>query len=201
MLRDRRQGGVNYCPECGAAAVSLRVPPGDTRARQLCERCGHIAYVNPKMVAGAIPVWEEKVLLCRRAIEPRAGLWTLPAGFLELGETMAEGARREALEEANADVEIGDLYALYSVPHISQVYALFRARLLDASVAPGEESLEVALFSEEAIPWAEIAFPAIGKTLELYFEDRGRGRYRTHAGDILRASQEDPTAIFRIRSI
>jgi len=160
-----------------------------------------VHYVNPKIIAGSIPVWEGRILMCKRAIEPRRGFWTLPAGFLELGETMSEGARREALEEANARVEIGDLYALYSVPHISQIYALFSGSLLDVDFSPGRESSQVVLYREEDIPWGEIAFPAIRKTLELYFEDRRRGRFRTHAGDIIRESGKAHEPIYRIRSI
>lgn len=191
---------MRFCPECGAAEVSHRIPAGDTHSRHVCDACGYVHYVNPKVIAGCIPVWEGQVLLCRRSIEPRRGYWTLPAGFLELGETMSEGARREALEEANARVEIGNLYALYSVPHISQVYALYSAELLDLDFSPGDESSEVALYREEDVPWDSIAFPAILKTLELYFEDRRRGRFRTHAGDIVRRPDGPVQPLYRIRS-
>jgi ADP-ribose pyrophosphatase YjhB (NUDIX family) len=192
---------VRFCLECGAGEVRRRIPDGDTHTRDVCDACGYVHYVNPKIIAGSIPVWEGRILMCKRAIEPRRGFWTLPAGFLELGETMSEGARREALEEANARVEIGDLYALYSVPHISQVYALFSGSLLDVDFSPGSESSQVVLYREEDVPWGEIAFPAIRKTLELYFEDRRRGRFRTHAGDIIRESGKAHEPLYRIRSI
>lgn len=190
---------MNFCTHCGERLVR-QVPEGDSRLRHVCPACRHVHYVNPKVVAGAIPQWEGQILLCRRAIEPRRGGWTLPAGFLEDGETMAEGARREAIEEAHASVEIEELYALYSVPHISQVYAFFRSRLLDLDFRPGAESLEVRLYREEEIPWRELAFPAVHKTLELFFADRRQGRFRTHAGDILRHPGERFEPIFRIRS-
>lgn len=191
---------MNYCPECGSDALVTRVPEGDTHAREVCESCGYVHYVNPKVIVGCIPTWGERVLLCKRAIEPRRGWWTLPAGFLEMGETMAEGAQREALEEANAVVETGALFAIYSVPHISQVYALFQAELQNDQVSAGEESLEVGLYLESEIPWDEIAFPAMHRTLELFFENRREGRYRTHGGDIVRRIGDEPETIFRIIS-
>lgn len=191
---------MKFCAECGANDIHHRIPEGDTHPRDVCAGCGFINYVNPKVIAGCIPVWDNQLLLCRRAIEPRVGLWTLPAGFLEMGETMSEGAKREAFEEANAQVEIGDLYSLYSVPHISQVYAFFIGTLAEPSFSPGEESLEVALYREEDIPWDSIAFPAIHKTLQLYFEDRRNGRFRIHAGDIVRTAGEPAELLYRIRS-
>jgi ADP-ribose pyrophosphatase YjhB (NUDIX family) len=136
------------------------------------------------MVVGCLPVWQDKVLLCRRAIEPRYGLWTLPAGFMEKGETTAEGAVRETLEEAGARVEIDSLYTLMNIPDIDQVYLLFRARLLDLDFAAGEESLEVALFAEPDIPWEQIAFRTVQKTLEHFFEDRRTGQFPIHFGDL-----------------
>jgi ADP-ribose pyrophosphatase YjhB (NUDIX family) len=175
---------MNYCSHCGGAIV-LRVPAGDTLQRHVCERCGAIHYQNPKMVVGAIPEWEERILLCRRAIEPRAGLWTLPAGFMENAETTAEAAARETLEEACARVEIGDMFSLINVPHINQVHILYRARLLDLDFSPGHESLEVQLFAEADIPWEEIAFRTIGLTLRHYFEDRKAGRYGFHVRDLV----------------
>lgn len=176
---------MKYCSHCGAA-VTLRIPSGDNRPRYVCDRCGSIHYQNPRMVVGCLPEWEEQVLLCRRAIEPKHGFWTLPAGFMENGETTAEGAVRETLEEAGARVEVIDLFSMINVPDINQVYILFRARLLDLDFHPGEESLEVALFREEEIPWQEIAFRTVHKTLEHYYEDRRQGRYRMHFGDLLR---------------
>lgn len=179
---------MKYCSTCGAP-VSHRIPSGDNRHRWVCDACGAIHYENPRMVVGCLPYWEEKVLLCRRAIEPRLGLWTLPAGFMENGETTAEGALRETLEEAGARVAIDDLYALINVPDIDQVYLLFRARLLDLDFAPGEESLEVALFDEAAIPWERIAFRTVRETLEHYFADRRAGHFPLHFGDLDRRSR------------
>lgn len=138
------------------------------------------------MVVGTIPEWEDKILLCKRAIEPRIGLWTLPAGFMENGETSQQGALRETLEEANARVELTELYSLFNLPHISQVYLLFRGRLLDLDFSPGEESLEVELFSEDEIPWDQLAFPVVIETLKLYFEDRKKGCFGLRSGTIER---------------
>jgi len=137
---------------------------------------------------GCIPEWKDKILLCRRAIEPRLGWWTLPAGFMENNETLAQAAARETLEEANARVEIGDLYALYSLPHISQVYVLFRAQLLDLDFSPGIESLDVRLMSEHEIPWEEVAFRVIHDPLKRYFKERSDGKPGFHLGVIDRPS-------------
>lgn len=153
--------------------------------RHLCDACGTIHYENPKLVVGCIAEWQEQILLCRRAIEPRLGLWTLPAGFMENAETTAQAALRETLEEANARVEIDALYTLFNVPHISQVHLFFRARLLDLNFGPGTESLEVALFREEEIPWQEVAFASVRETMKRYFSDRKSGNYTFHMGDIL----------------
>jgi ADP-ribose pyrophosphatase YjhB (NUDIX family) len=174
---------INFCSRCGAP-VDRRVPPGDDRPRHVCGACGTVHYQNPKLVAGCLAIWDEQVLLCRRAIEPRYGLWTLPAGFMENGETTFEAAVREALEEANARVEILGLYSLYDLPHIDQVYCLFRGRLLDLDFSPGAESLEVRLFQEAEVPWDTLAFPSIARTLHHYFEDRRAGAFRLHTGTI-----------------
>jgi ADP-ribose pyrophosphatase YjhB (NUDIX family) len=139
------------------------------------------------MIVGCIAEWEDRVLLCRRAIEPRLGLWTVPAGFMENGETTAQGAARETLEEANARVEVGPLYAMYNIPHINQVYILFRARLLDLNFSAGTESLEVKLFDEKDVPWESIAFATVRNTLNHYYADRKAGEYRFHLGTIERA--------------
>ncbi|MGC2519918.1 MAG: NUDIX hydrolase [Burkholderiales bacterium] len=176
----------NFCPSCGSR-VALRVPPGDTLPRHVCDGCGTVHYRNPLIVVGTIPEWEDRILLCKRAIEPRSGKWTLPAGFMELGETTAQAALRETLEEATAHVELGEVYTLLSVPHVDQVHLFYRARLLDLDFAPGEESLEVALFRESDIPWKEIAFRTISATLRHFFADRKEGAYRIHAGEILPA--------------
>ncbi len=174
---------MNFCSECGSAVV-LRVPDGDNLPRHVCPDCGTIHYQNPKMVVGSIPEWDGKVLLCRRAIEPKYGLWTLPAGFMENGETTLEGAARETLEEAGARVEMGELYTLVNLPHINQVYLMFRARLLDLDFQSGIESLETRLFSEAEIPWNEIAFRTVRTTLEHYFSDRRSGSFGFHFRDI-----------------
>ncbi|THF60962.1 NUDIX hydrolase [Pseudothauera rhizosphaerae] len=174
---------MKFCSNCGTA-VDLRVPPGDTLPRHVCPACGSIHYLNPKMVVGALPEWEGRILLCRRAIEPRHGYWTLPAGFMENCETTAQAAARETLEEACARIEIGELYTLFDIPHISQVHIIYRARLLDVDFGPGEESLEVALFDEADIPWGDIAFRSVEQTLKHYYEDRRRGRWQFHVGTI-----------------
>ena len=144
---------MNFCSNCGAATLELRIPDGDTLQRRVCATCGTIHYENPKIVTGCLPVWDERLLLCKRAIEPRYGLWTLPAGFLENGETLGSGAARETLEEADARVELGELYTVISLPQINQVYMMFRSRLTDVDFGPGTESLEVRLFDESEIPW------------------------------------------------
>ena len=137
------------------------------------------------MVVGTIPEWEDRILLCRRAIEPRLGFWTLPAGFMELGETTAQGALRETLEEARARVELSEAFTLLSVPHVNQVHLFYRARLVEQKFAAGEETLEVRLFSEDEIPWEEVAFRTVSTTLRHFFSDRKEGRFRMHAGEIL----------------
>ncbi|WP_456445492.1 NUDIX hydrolase [Thiolapillus sp.] len=174
---------MKFCSECGSE-VTKGIPEGDNRERHICTHCGIVHYQNPKMVTGTIPVWEDKVLLCRRAIEPRRGLWTLPAGFMENNESTQEGALRETLEEANARVCIEQLYTTFNLPLISQVYLLFRARLQSLDFHPGSESLEVALFREDEVPWEELAFPVVRETLKLFFTDRQSGQYVHRVGDI-----------------
>jgi ADP-ribose pyrophosphatase YjhB (NUDIX family) len=163
------------------------VPLGDNRERDCCDNCGAIHYVNPRPVVGTIPVWGTQILLCKRAIEPRFGKWTLPAGFMEIGETTAQGALRETLEEAGARVELGPLFSMIDVPHVEQVHIFFRARLLDLEFAPGEESLEVQLFHESDVPWDELAFRTVATTLRLFFEDRANGAFGTHIREIAAA--------------
>jgi ADP-ribose pyrophosphatase YjhB (NUDIX family) len=177
---------MKFCSNCGAP-VLLRVPPGDNLPRHVCDACSTIHYLNPRMVIGCIAEWEGRVLLCRRAIEPRYGLWTLPAGFMENGETIAQAALRETLEEANARVELTDMFSVLSVPHVSQVHIFYRARLLDLDFAPGAESLEVQLFPEAEIPWQSLAFRTISTTLRHYYADRSAGGFAFHAGEILPA--------------
>jgi ADP-ribose pyrophosphatase YjhB (NUDIX family) len=174
---------MNFCSNCGARVVH-RIPAGDSLPRYVCDACTTIHYENPKMIVGCVAEWEGKVLLCRRAIEPRYGLWTVPAGFLENGETTAAGALRETLEEANARVEIQALYAMYNLPHISQVYMLFRGRMLDPDFGPGAETLETRLFDETEVPWSELAFATVRNTLIHYFNDRRKGEFGFHMGTI-----------------
>jgi len=175
---------MNFCSKCGAR-VTRRVPPGDSLPRHVCDRCDTIHYRNPLLVVGTIPEWEDRILLCKRAIEPRRGLWTLPAGFMELGETTAQAALRETMEEAKAHIELGEVFSLLSVPHVDQVHIFYRARLLDRDFAPGEETLETGLFRETDIPWREIAFRTISTTLRHFYEDRKNGVMGFHAGEIL----------------
>lgn len=174
---------MNFCSVCGTA-VSLCVPAGDSLLRHVCAACGTIHYRNPRLVVGTLPYYDERVLLCRRAIEPAMGLWTLPAGFMENGETVAAAALRETQEEALARVELGTLFSLISVPHINQVHAIYRARLLDLDFAAGAETLEVRLFAEDDVPWETIAFRTISRTLQHYFADRRAGHFGFHESSI-----------------
>ena len=174
---------MKFCSNC-AAPVVRRVPPGDNLPRWVCDQCGEIHYQNPKLVVGALPEYQGKLLLCRRAIEPRYGYWTLPAGFMENDETAGQAALRETLEEAGARIELIEPFSLISVPYVNQVHLFYRARLLDLQFNPGEESLEVALFEEARIPWKEIAFRTVAATLRHWFADRGRGEFGFHAEDI-----------------
>jgi ADP-ribose pyrophosphatase YjhB (NUDIX family) len=184
---------MKFCSEC-AHPVALAIPEGDNRPRYVCPQCGTIHYENPKLVIGSLPVWESegelKVLLCKRAIEPRYGYWTLPAGFMENNETTAEAAIRETEEEAGANIELGSLYSLLNVAHVHQVHLFYLARLRDLDYEAGIESLEVRMFSEREIPWDDLAFPTIRKTLELFFADRVKiregGVYGFHTVDITR---------------
>ncbi len=174
---------MHFCNACGAP-VEHRIPDGDSLPRFVCRACGEIHYHNPKIITGTVACWEDRVLMCRRAIEPRHGLWTLPAGFLEIGETAAAGAARETREEACAEVEMGELYTLINVTYIGQVYMFYRARLLEPKFAAGAESLAVELMREDQIPWDELAFPTVRLTLQDYFADYQRGEYELHTHDL-----------------
>jgi len=174
---------MKFCSICGHE-VESRVPAGDNRPRFCCAHCGTIHYENPNMVLGTICTWEDRVLLCRRAIEPRYGFWTLPAGFMENGETTTEGARRETDEEAGARIEMGPPFAMVDVPHVNQVHLFFRAALLDASFRPGPESLEAQLFGEDEIPWDSLAFRSVAQALRWFFADRREGTWSMHTGVI-----------------
>jgi ADP-ribose pyrophosphatase YjhB (NUDIX family) len=170
---------MKFCNVCGGS-INRLIPKGDNRERYVCsdEACGEIHYQNPRIITGCLPIYKEQILLCRRAIEPRLGLWTLPAGFLENQETTQQGAERESLEEANANLDIKELYTIFDIPHINQVYFFYRAELLDTDFSPGIESLDVKLFKKEDIPWDELAFPAIKKTLEYYIEDSAKQQFK-----------------------
>lgn len=174
---------IKHCRSCGAE-VRYLVPPDDSRERAVCRQCSEIHYDNPINVVGTVPVWNDRVLLCRRAIEPRRGLWTLPAGFLELGETCDQGAHRETQEEAGASIELLGLFAVLDVVRAGQVHLFYRARMIDASLAPGPETLEAQLFAEHEIPWDELAFRTVRRTLELFFEDRRNGHFGVHTAQI-----------------
>jgi ADP-ribose pyrophosphatase YjhB (NUDIX family) len=180
MLSARR---IQHCRACGSR-TTYRIPPDDNRERAICEGCGEIHYENPINVVGTVPVWEQRVLLCRRAIEPRHGLWTLPAGFLELGETIEQGALRETDEEAGARIELLPLFTVLNVVAAGQVHFFHRARLLDPHLAPGPETLEARLFAEHEVPWDELAFRTVRETLRHFFADRAGGRFELHTGDI-----------------
>lgn len=170
---------MNFCSNCGHKTAE-KIPLGDHQVRRVCTQCNTIHYVNPKVICGALALWEDKVLLCRRAIEPRYGLWTLPAGYMELFETMEQGAARETREEVEAEVNIQQLYCMYNIPRIGQIYVLFKAELVNGEFGAGEETIESRLFSEDEIPWNDLAFPSVERTLRHYFADRKTGQFETH---------------------
>lgn len=185
---------MKYCSLCGHS-VSKRIPPDDDRERYVCDNCSHIHYENPRVIVGVLPSWGTQVLLCKRAIEPRKGYWTIPAGFLENGESTADGARRETWEEACAEVGERHLYCIYDLPHINQVYVFFRAELLKKEFAAGPESLDVQLFEEQDIPWQDLAFPVVTSTLKYYYQDRKDGVFPTRNDEIWfkrRGKREQP---------
>jgi ADP-ribose pyrophosphatase YjhB (NUDIX family) len=173
---------MNFCGECGKS-VSQKVPQGDNLPRFVCDSCQAIHYHNPKIVAGCIPEWGQ-ILLCRRAIEPKSGLWTYPAGFMEIGEGTEEAARRETLEEAGAQVTIARLHSVLSLPHIGQVYLTFIGHLDAEEFEAGQESLDVRLFDRQDIPWNEIAFPVVRDALRRYVEDVTSGIFRLYVADL-----------------
>lgn len=183
--RQPRRTDIRYCRLCGAP-VERRVPGvGDGHERAVCPACGVIHYVNPLLVAGTVPVLDDgRVLLCQRAIEPRRGYWTLPSGFMELDETLAQGALRETLEETGAQVEMGPLLTVISVARVGQVHVYFRARLLSPQCDPGSETLAVQLAAESQVPWEQLAFPTVRETLRRYFADRQAGAFGVHTFDL-----------------
>ncbi len=165
--------------------MQYEIPSGDNRLRAVCRQCKTIHYQNPKLVIGTLPIWNDgnttKILLCKRAIEPRYGFWTLPAGFMENGESTAQGAMRETQEEAGANIELGPLFSVVDVPYVNQVHLFYRATLLDLEFAPGEESLEVRLFDESQIPWSDLAFQTVASTLKWYFSDAKVNEFSVHS--------------------
>ncbi len=176
-----------YCPTCGAA-VERKIPPGDDRVRHICTRDGEVFYFNPRVVVGCIAEHAGKILMCRRAIEPRSGFWTPPAGFLELGESAAQAGVRETREEAMAEVEIGELFTFVNVSHIGQIHMFYRATLKTPVFDAGPESAEVMLMDEADIPWQQLAFPTIYLTLQHYFADRKAGHFSLHDEDLQKDS-------------
>ena len=175
---------IKHCRKCGTSVV-YRIPDdGDTKERAICTACTTVHYENPLNVVGTVPAWGDKVLLCKRNIEPRWGKWTLPAGFMELNETVAEGAARETVEESGAEFELEGLFSLVNVARVGQVHLFYRARLLSDRFNPGFETIEARLFAEDEIPWEEIAFRTVKETLEHYFADRRAGSFSIHAIDI-----------------
>ncbi|MEJ2114505.1 MAG: NUDIX hydrolase [Gammaproteobacteria bacterium] len=183
---------MKFCSNCGSADITQEIPEGDNRLRYVCPACGKIFYHNPKIVVGCIAEWQNKILMCKRAIEPRYGKWTLPAGFMENEETIHEAAARETHEEATAEVTNMSLYTMYNLPHISQVYVMFRAELVAGKASPGIESLEVALMNESEIPWDDLAFPVIRESLKRYFDDKRQGnKFNLHYGDIQKISYQE----------
>ncbi|PHM18861.1 MAG: NUDIX hydrolase [Curvibacter sp. PD_MW3] len=176
---------IKHCRNCGIAVV-YRIPDdGDTKERAICPACATIHYENPLNVVGTVPYWGDKILLCKRNIEPRFGKWTLPAGFLELGETTAQGAARETHEEAGAQIELEGLFTIINVARVGQVHMFYRARLLSDQFDPGFETIEAQLYAEDEIPWDEIAFRTVKETLEHFFADRRRGQFQIHDVDIV----------------
>lgn len=181
---ERAHPMIKYCTHCGAD-VSFEIPAGDALPRHVCKRCGHIHYENPRLVVGCVATWEGRILLCRRAIEPQRGFWTLPAGFMENGETTAEAASRETHEEARARIIIDAPFAMVSIAHINQVHLFYRGRLATADYSAGEESLEVALLRPEDIPWSDIAFRSVTHCLEHYLADVTQGHFGFHETALL----------------
>ena len=177
---------MKFCSQCGSKNIEYSVPLGDNRQRYHCLDCNSVFYENPKIVAGCIPVWKDKILMCKRGIEPRYGLWTLPAGFMENGESTNEAAERETMEEAGTKVKDSRLYALFNLPQINQVYMMFLSNLYEPAFKAGEESLDCKLCLESEIPWDQIAFPTITYSLKLFFKDRSNGRFFLHTADLKR---------------
>ena len=175
---------IKHCKNCGTAVIYRLPDDGDTKNRAVCPTCQTVHYENPLNVVGTIPTWGDKVLLCKRNIEPRWGKWTLPAGFMELNETVSEGAARETLEEAGAQFEMGEFFSLVNIPRVGQVHLFYRAQLLSDQFDPGFETLEARLFAEHEIPWDELAFRTVNETLKRFFSDHRQGNFSIHVFDI-----------------
>ena len=171
---------MNFCSNCGSGQLQTIIPPGDDHPRIVCTDCGMIHYQNPIVVVGCIPTFEDQILLCKRAIEPRYGKWTIPCGFMENGESVEHGAQRETWEEARAKVDLENIQLVYTVIHVNQVYVVFRSRLNPVEFAAGPESLEVKLFKHFEIPWNEIAFSSVECALKTYIDDYSKGQNKTH---------------------
>ena len=176
---------IKHCKNCGDTVVYRLPDDGDTKERAICTACQTVHYENPLMVVGTVPHWGERVLLCKRNIEPRWGKWTLPAGFMELNETVAEGAARETVEEAGAEFDMEGFFSLVNVPRVGQVHLFYLAKLLSDQFDPGHETIEARLFTEDEIPWDELAFKTVAETLKRYFADRRAGAFSIHAIDLV----------------
>jgi len=186
---------MNFCSHCGET-VEFTTPQGDNRPRYVCTVCDFIHYQNPRIIAGCIAEHDNKILLCKRAIEPRIGQWTLPAGFMENNETTLGAAQRETFEEASAKITNSQLFCTISIPHISQVYIMYRGDLADGFAKPGIESLETKLFSEQEIDFNTLAFPVIKESLKLYFTDKKNGQFKIYNGEMRRDEQQITTTTF-----
>ncbi len=176
---------MKYCSQCGAE-TRIAIPPGEVLPRHMCEACHTIHYQNPKIVAGCIPEWRDQILICRRAIEPRTGYWTFPAGFMEMDESVEQAAAREALEEAKVEVDVTALFAVFTLTRVNQVYVVFRGSMRNQDFGIGDESSETRLVDPERLPWDELAFPVIRETLERYVQDRKQGTFSVHYGVVTR---------------
>ena len=182
MLLNERDR-IKHCRACGTPVAYL-IPKDDNRERAVCPACATVHYENPLNVVGTVPIWGAQVLLCKRAIEPRHGFWTLPAGFLELGESTAQGALRETVEESGAQVDLGPLFSVLDVARVGQVHLFYLATMRSQALAPGIETLEARLFREDEVPWDEIAFRTVRETLRYFFDDRRRGQFSVHSAEI-----------------
>jgi 8-oxo-dGTP pyrophosphatase MutT (NUDIX family) len=185
---------MNYCSECGKASIEFKIPEGDTRPRHVCAQCEHIFYQNPRCVCGTLPIFNDQILLCKRAIEPRYGFWTLPAGFMENGESSFDAAIRETYEEAQANVTITSLYSLIDLPDINQIHFFFAAQMTKPEFSSGTESLEVELFREQDIPWGDLAFKSVEQTLQWYFEDRHQSQLPLRTATLRKSSWQTGSA-------